>query len=78
MSLKQYIEAAQPVNLLAGQLVCDIDDVGGYYGSTSATGAWCIRKLTDASFLYCFGVGNYSTNWTNRAALTYGVPDITT
>jgi hypothetical protein len=76
MSLKAYIESAQPVNLLAGQLVCDLDDAGGYYGSTSPTGTWCIRKLTDTTLLYCFGTGSYAAAWIDRASLTYGVPDI--
>lgn len=76
MSLKSYIESAQSVNLLSGQLVCDIDESGGYYGSTSPTGAWCIKKLTATTLLYAFGSGDYETAWADRASLTYSLPDI--
>jgi hypothetical protein len=75
MSLKSYIENAQPVNVLAGQLTCDIDEAGGYYGSVSPTGAWCIKKLTSTSLGYAFGVGDYTNAWADRANITYGKPD---
>lgn len=51
-----------------------------YFGFLNATSAWYILKLTDDSagnqaFTYTVGASNYSTNWTNRAALTYSTFD---
>jgi len=76
MSLKSYIESAQSGNILVGQLVCNIDEAGGYYGSVSPSGAWVIKKLTSTTLYYAFGTGDYATAWTGRESLSYGLPDI--
>jgi hypothetical protein len=62
-------------NVVAGYRVADVDDLSNpkYYGFTAKGGAWYIIKedTSDWSFRYCSGKTSYSTNWTNRASLTY-------
>lgn len=47
-----------------------------YRGYLAADGDWYIRKYDKSGAVetvrYLFGKGSYSTNWTNRASLTYG------
>lgn len=62
-----------------GMRFVDADETGMtyyYYGYTDIrTGAWQIRryKSDESEMRYCSGDSNYSTNWTNRASLTYTV-----
>mgnify|MGYP006395078073 CR=1 FL=1 len=45
-----------------------------YYGFVDSRGTWVIMKETTSTgtFRYSVGKTNYSTNWTNRASLSYG------
>jgi hypothetical protein len=58
--------------------IADVDDAGTtkYYGFTRADGKWMIMKEVTSSspktYRYIAGAENYSTNFTNRASLTYG------
>ena len=51
------------------------EDIGAtsYYGYVDAEGNWYIQREDDATGDSDFSAGiiNYSTNWTNRASLTY-------
>jgi len=53
----------------------DDDASPNYYGFESADGAWFIMKWTvdpgNDIFQYKRGDEDYSTNWTNRASLTF-------
>jgi hypothetical protein len=44
-----------------------------YIGNVTTSGAWRIEKFSpgDKTMRYCKGSSSYSTNWTNRADLTY-------
>lgn len=43
-----------------------------YFGSITQEGDWIILEMMNNSDLrYIKGSANYSTNWTNRAALSY-------
>lgn len=57
----------------------DDDASPNYYGFQDAMGDWYILKETISSgantYRYVKGSSDYSTNWTNRAALTYGLFD---
>jgi len=54
----------------------DTDDSSDpkYYGFSDHRGVWIIMKETTStgSFRYATGKSGYSTNWTNRASLSYG------
>lgn len=55
----------------------DVDtDSPRYYGYEAIDGSWFIVKESSSgnvqSFRYARGNVNYSTNWTNRASLSYG------
>jgi hypothetical protein len=55
--------------------IAEIDDASApaYYGFVDATGAWYItREASDGSYRYAKGTSSFSTNWTGRAALSYG------
>ncbi len=57
-----------------GYEINDVDDasIPSYYGFVDKDGNWYITKEdTDGSFRYARGSVDYSTNWTNRASLTY-------
>jgi hypothetical protein len=60
---------------LAKYRVSDIDDdaTPNYYGFVDASGAWYIMKedTTAKTYRYLGGRSDYTTNWTNRASLTY-------
>ena len=52
------------------------EDDGGtvkYYGYLSISGAWYILEsdTTAKTYKYAKGTSDFSTNWTNRAGLTY-------
>lgn len=43
-----------------------------YVGSATSDGVWIIQKIeNESSFRYITGTADYSTNWDNRATLTY-------
>ena len=42
-----------------------------YYGFVKTDGKWRIVKEDSGVWSHVEGVNNYSTNWTNRASLTY-------
>jgi hypothetical protein len=71
-----------PTDPLIYYLAADIDDAAGstgiqYFGYTDNKGAWYIRKMDNSTspktIRLTFGQTNYTTNWANRAALTYTV-----
>lgn len=49
----------------------DISSDPKYKGYVDEDGNWYILKETASSFRYVKGSSSYSTNWTNRASLTY-------
>lgn len=55
----------------------DVDAPGttNYYGFVSAQGAWYVLQEvisgTSSTYRFASGTSDYSTNWTNRASLTY-------
>ena len=56
------------------------DETGNprYYGLLSHLGSWVIIQDTGATttsgtYRYAFGKGDYATNWTGRAALSYSL-----
>jgi hypothetical protein len=50
----------------------DMDDSDpSYFGFIKADGGWYILKIEDNTYRYIKGDDNYSTNWTNRASLSY-------
>ena len=56
-----------------GYRITELDDsIPAYYGFTDKDGNWFIMK-EDASgaYRYAKGSSNFSTNWTNRASLSY-------
>lgn len=56
-----------------GYKITDIDDSSpAYYGFLNKNGAWFIQKEgVSGDYRYTKGSAAYSTNWTNRASLTY-------
>jgi hypothetical protein len=57
-----------------GYEICEMDDnqLPGYYGFVNKTGHWYIaREGNGGAFRYIAGSSDFSTNWTNRAALVY-------
>jgi len=68
-------------NITEGTRIVDIaNEEGGYnyYGFIRHNGEWVIMRETTTQTQYRFALGadNYSTNWTNRASLSYGLPTI--
>ena len=49
------------------------DDTNRIYGYINKKGAWYIQKYDSSNFTYKYvkGASDFSTNWTNRASLTY-------
>jgi len=47
-----------------------------YYGFLATDGNWYILKDTNTAQRYAAGTSDYTTNWTNRAALTYDYLDV--
>jgi hypothetical protein len=67
-------------NLLAAKLLYEISDVDdaaypAYYGYIEKDGAWYIMEENAGAFRYAKGASNYTTSWTNRAALVYDYYD---
>lgn len=64
-----------------GYKITEIDDAGNdsYTGYIKKGGAWYIVKEigsgTDSSYRYAKGASSFTTNWTNRASLTYDYYD---
>lgn len=57
-----------------GYEIADIDDTSSpaYYGFLKSNGSWYImREDSSGAYRYCKGSSTFSTNWTNRATLTY-------
>ncbi len=57
-----------------GYEIAQLDDASlpAYYGFLRKTGAWYIMKEDSAgAYRYSKGTTAFSTNWTNRASLTY-------
>lgn len=56
-----------------GYRITEIDDsTTAYYGFVDKTGAWFIqREESSGAYRYTKGSTSFSTNWTNRASLTY-------
>ena len=67
----------QVVSLSEKYMLCNKDDDASpnYYGFEAADGSWVIMKWTVSAgadvFAYDHGTSSYSTNWTNRASLSY-------
>ena len=57
-----------------GYKISRIDDsTPSYYGFTNKDGAWFIMKEdSNGNYTYATGSSNFSSNWANRASLTYG------
>ncbi|OGD07304.1 hypothetical protein A2899_04855 [Candidatus Amesbacteria bacterium RIFCSPLOWO2_01_FULL_49_25] len=61
-----------------GYKITEIDDASSpaYYGFVDKTGAWFIqREESSGAYRYVRGSSSFSTNWTNRASLTYNYFD---
>jgi hypothetical protein len=56
-----------------GYSISEIDDSGtdAYYGFVNKDGAWFILKDSNGIYRYAKGSSSFSTNWTDRASLTY-------
>jgi hypothetical protein len=62
-----------------GYSISEIDDdaLPSYYGFVDKDGRWYISKEDSAgSYRYTKGNSSFSTNWGNRAALTYDYFDV--
>ena len=42
-----------------------------YFGYEKDNGAWYIQRLSDTEARYAAGTSDLTTNWTNRASLSY-------
>lgn len=47
-----------------------------YYGFIDAGGNWFIMQVTSTAIRFIKGTSGYTTNWTNRAGLSYGYYDV--
>jgi hypothetical protein len=47
-----------------------------YIGNKAANGSWTIQQYSSSAktLRYCVGMQDYTTNWANRAILTYSLP----
>lgn len=43
-----------------------------YYGFVDTSGNWYIQRVTATDIDFARGSSSFSTNWTNRAILSYG------
>lgn len=77
MAVKEVLDRVTSSNPLEALLIADIDDAASpaFYGYMSLNGAWMIKKFTSGSMRYVFGVDDYPAQWTNRASLTYTLPN---
>lgn len=62
-------------SLLDSYKPADIDEASDpkYFGFITINGQWYILRVNESAgtLRYARGDGDYSTNWTNRASLTY-------
>lgn len=63
-------------SVLDGYAASDTDESDGtynYYGFLKADGSWYIMRITkdNTAIRYFTGVSGYTTNWTNKAGLSY-------
>lgn len=82
-----YDELGNAITLLSKDDVLDcyqtsdIDEASAtvtYIGKIDRAGNWYIEKIdstTGTTFRFIKGTSGYTTNWTNRAGLTYGYFD---
>lgn len=59
---------------LDGYVIADKDEtIGGtsYYGYIDTDGNWYIQKETTTTTTFAKGISDYTTNWANRASLSY-------
>lgn len=68
-------------NITDGMKVVDVaNEEGGYnyFGNIRSNGEWAImrQKTNELEYRFAIGASDYSTNWTNRASLNYGLPTI--
>lgn len=58
-------------------LIHNLDEANDtkYYGFVDYRGAWLVMKLVTSTGVITYAVGKqaYATNWTGRAALTFGL-----
>lgn len=55
-----------------GYKITEIDDsTPAYYGYLDKAGKWFIMKESTGAYRYVKGASSFTTNWTNRAALSY-------
>lgn len=55
-----------------GYQISQVDDsTPAYYGFMNKDGLWYIMQENSGAYLYAKGSTNFSTNWTNRASLSY-------
>jgi hypothetical protein len=61
-----------------GYRISQLDDSSpAYYGFTEKAGNWFIMKEdSSGNYRYAKGASSFSTNWTNRAALSYDYYDV--
>lgn len=75
LTLAQFL-ALKGLEMLLQYKLSDYDVTGDpmYVGSVDSEGRWYIKEIntTNETVRYISGIENYSTNWTNRTALTYG------
>lgn len=68
---------ASSSDILASYKISDKDDDASpnYFGFVNADGAWYILKETVSAgadtYRYAAGSSSYTTNWTNRASLSF-------
>lgn len=55
-----------------GYKITEIEDsTPAFFGFVRKDGAWFIMKESSGAYRYVKGTSSFSTNWTNRASLTY-------
>ena len=60
-------------NILQSYAASDIQSgTTSYFGFLRSDGAWYIVQKTSTAIRYIKGASDYTTNWTGRAALSYG------
>lgn len=81
MSLREALQSINPMapDPTGGFLFCDMEEAAtSYYGLCSFQGGWMIWRFDGSSMRYASGskaTTPYATAWTNRASLTYTLPD---
>ncbi|HHD92284.1 MAG TPA: hypothetical protein ENL06_01500 [Candidatus Portnoybacteria bacterium] len=70
------VSSVDNVSIIDIYHISDIDDSSpAYYGFVDKDGNWYIMKEDTGTYRYCKGTTDYSTNWSNRASLTYDYYD---